>query len=346
MSAPENRGRMPLESEMTRPFLNIPDAVNIDTPAIKPVREFEICNRLLDDHDGLEGFYAENGYLFFRNILDPESVAYARDEMLAIAADVFGLIEKGDIAARWTGKPLENWSEDSPVFSGISRRLVEHPRNLAMLENILGEPACMVPNVQYRLYPPNGPITVVHQDGFYSPGIKDFKPLWIPLVPCPREVGGLMVAVGQHKRGYYHNIAKPSPFPIPQGVIDDDSWATTDYEPGDLLVVHPCSPHGGTPNRSDRLRVTLDTRVQSAARPSAFAGTVRFVTPNSITLETDNEAIGTVTLSVGEDTFIRVINPGKREAFEGFADYTKPGMHLLAVRDGDHAVMLRCGTQP
>lgn len=331
---------------MTIQALNMPEAVDLDILSVRPSLEFEICNLLLENPGELQAFYEQNGYLFFRDVLERASIQRARDEMLDIAADVFGLIEKGDVTARWTGKPLENWSEDSPVFSGISRRLIEEPANLALLEKILGEPACMVPNVQYRLYPPNGPVTKVHQDGFFSPGIQDYKPLWIPLVPCPREVGGLMVAVGQHKRGYYHNLAKPAPFPIPEGLIDEESWATIDYEPGDLLVVHPCSPHGGAPNCSDRLRVTLDTRVQSAARPSAFAGVVQAVTPTTVTLDTGGGPLGVVTLSVGEETYIRVLDPGRREPFETFAEYTTPGMHLLAVKDGGRALMLRCGTQP
>jgi hypothetical protein len=326
--------------------LNIPDAIDVDVLAIKPAREFEVCNNLLDDHAALERFYDDNGYLFFRGVLNPDSVLRARDEMLAIAADHFGLVEKGDPSARWTGKPLQGWSEESPLFSGISRRLVEHPDNLALLSKILGEPACMVPNVQYRLYPPGGPVTIVHQDGFYSPGIQDYKPVWVPLVPCPREVGGLMVAIGQHKRGYLHNLAKPNPFPIPQGVIDADSWATTDYEPGDVLIVHPCSPHAGTPNTSDRLRVTFDTRVQSARRPSAFSATVVAVTPDSVTVEPDDRLLGTLTLSVDVDTYIRVRDPGVREDFTGFAEYTKPGMHIVVVRVGDRAAMLRKGTHP
>lgn len=331
---------------MSPQVIDRPEAPDIDASVIAPTREFHICNDLLDDRHALEEFYAENGYLFFRDILDQAAVARARDAMLEIAADVFGLVEKGDPAARWTGRPLENWSEASSIFSGISRGLIEDAANMAVLEKILGEPACMVPNVQYRLYPPNGPVTIIHQDGFYSPGIQDYRPLWIPLLPCPRDVGGLMVAVGQHKQGYFHNIGKPAPFPIPEGLIDPESWATIDYEPGDLLVVHPCSPHGGMPNRSDRLRISFDTRVQSAARPSAFAGTVLQVTPNSITVESDNAAVGTVTLAVSEETFIRVLNPGVREPFASFANYTKPGMQLLAVKDGDHAVMLRCATAP
>jgi len=54
--------------------INRPDAVDLDTLSIVPRREFEICNDLLDDHAALEAFYQENGYLFFRGVLDPQSV--------------------------------------------------------------------------------------------------------------------------------------------------------------------------------------------------------------------------------------------------------------------------------
>lgn len=326
--------------------LNLPDASDMDARNVHISREFERCNHLLDDHEALEAFYDEHGYLFFRDVLDPQSVAEARDAMLAIAADEFGLIEKGDELARWTGKPYPSWSEELPVFSGISRRLISYSANQTLLGKILGEKVCMVPMVQYRLYPPNGPVTMIHQDGFYSPGIQDYKPLWIPLVPCPREVGGLMVAIGQHKRGYFHNIGKPTPFPIPEGAIDPDSWATVDYQPGDLLVVHPCSPHGGMPNTSDRLRISFDTRVQSAANPSAFAATVTAVTPNTVTVKADDPVVGTVTLSVDEETYIRVRHVGKREDFAHFAEYTEPGMHIVVVRENGRAAMLRQGSQP
>ncbi len=162
--------------------LNRPDAEDIDALAIRPTRTFESCNHLLDDHDALERFYSENGYLFFRGVLDPRSVAEARDAMLAVAADEYGLIEKSDPDGRWTGKAYVSRSEEDPVFAGISSRLITYPANQQLLAKVLGEPTCMVPIVQYRLYPPNGPVTMIHQDGFYSPGIHDYKPLWVPLV--------------------------------------------------------------------------------------------------------------------------------------------------------------------
>lgn len=318
--------------------LNLPDAKDLNVLDCEPRGELESCNHLLDDFPALQRFYEDNGYVLLRQVLHKPSVEEARDAMLAIAAR-HGLVRPGDPTGTWTGKVVDPIPEESVEYAGISRRMFAYPENLAVMAKVLGEPACMVPNVQYRLYPPNGPITIVHQDGFYSPGIHDYKPVWVTLTPCQREVGGLMVAVRQNKRGYFHNLAKPSPFPVPEGVIDPSSWATTDYMPGDVLIVNPYSPHASRPNRSDRLRVTFDTRVQSARKPSALAATVKSVTANSITV--DAEGFGERTYSVSEQTFIRVLNPGIREPFARFAEITKPGMRLLVVIDGDRAVMLR-----
>jgi ectoine hydroxylase-related dioxygenase (phytanoyl-CoA dioxygenase family) len=323
---------------MTTAALYMPEAQDLDVLDVHPKQELQDCNDLLGDFESLQRFYDDNGYLLLRAVLDPESVARARDTMLAVAVR-HGLVEPGDKQGIWTGKPFAGGMEESAEFSGISQRMFEDPRNQQLMAKVLGEKACMVPIVQYRLYQPGGPVTVVHQDGFYSPGIQDYKPVWVPLTPCPREVGGLMVAVGQNKKGYFHNLAKPSPFPVPKGVIDEDSWATTDYMPGDVLLVHPYSPHASMPNTSNRLRITFDTRVQSAARPSAVAATVLSVTPTSITV--DAQAYGQRTYRVDEETFVRVLHPGVREPFARFAEVTTPGMRLVVVSEGDRAVMLR-----
>lgn len=318
--------------------IHLPDAEDLNVHDIHPSRELEDSSHLLNDHAALMRSYEADGYLLLRNVLNIPSVETARDAMLAVAAR-HGLIEEGDTSAVWTGKPLPSAMEESSEFSGISRRLIDHPENRAMMEKILGQPACPVPIVQYRIYPPHGPVTAVHQDGFHSPGIQEYKPVWIPLTPCSREMGGLMVAIGQNHRGYFNNLAKPSPFPLPVGVIPEDSWGTTDYEPGDVLIVHPYTPHGARPNISNRLRVTLDTRVQSAKHPTALAVTVKSVTPQSLTVDADD--LGERTFSVDDDTFIRVVNPGIREPFSRFAEVTKPGMRLVLVRDDERAVMLR-----
>ena len=323
---------------MASQAINRPDAEDLLRLDFVPTRELESCNHLLGDREAMERFYQANGYILLRGVLAPDSVRQARDAMLAAAASL-GLVEKGDATGRWTGKPIPPGMEESPIYGGIARRLLEHPANAALLAQVLGEPACAVPMVQYRTYPPDGPVTVVHQDGFYSPGIQDYKPVWITLTPCTRDMGGLAVAVGQNNRGYLHNVGKPTPFPIPRDAIPPEAWATTQYMPGDMLIVHPQTPHCALPNTSDRLRITFDSRVQSAARPSALAATVTGFTADTITVEAEGQ--GAQTFTVDEETFIRPVNPGVREKFSEFTSYMQVGMRLVVVRDGSRAVMLR-----
>ncbi|WP_313808440.1 phytanoyl-CoA dioxygenase family protein [Sphingobium sp.] len=323
---------------MTVDVINRPEADDLQVQDVVAAGELESCNHLLDDPAALNRFYEDNGYILLRGVFDPDTVARARDEMLAVAAQM-GLVEPGDPTGRWTGKALPASMEESDLYAGIAKRLIEDPANLSVMEKVLGEPACSVPIVQYRTYPPHSKLGTVHQDGFYSPGIQDYRPVWVSLTPCTRDMGGLALAVGQNKRGYFHNVGKPNPFPIPRDAIPDESWATTDYIPGDVLIVHPCTPHCGLPNTSDRLRISFDSRVQSAANPSAVAGTVTAFTPNSVTVDADR--VGEITLSVDEDSYLRPVNPGVREKFEDFVDYMKPGMRLVVVRDGDRTVMLR-----
>lgn len=323
--------------------LHIPGAEDTTLDDADPARELESCNDLLGDPAALHRFYEANGYLLARRLLEPGTVRHAREMMLEVAAR-HGLIAAGDAAATWTGKPPVTGLEEDPGFRGVSKVLFGNAENLRALEKVLGEPPCFVPNVQHRIYPPGGPITPIHQDGFYSPGIHDYRPVWVPLTPCEREVGGLMIAVGEHRRGYFHNLAKPAPFPIPRGVIPRESWATTDYAPGDVLIVHPYAPHASMPNTSKRLRVTFDTRVQSSRNPTAFAGTVTAVTPG--TLRMDIAELGMCTYRVDEATFIRVVHPGVNEPLSRFMDVTKPGMRLLVVFDGNHALTLRKAAEP
>lgn len=322
---------------MAAQALSLPNANDLDVLSIRPTGELQSCNDLLEDHAALMRFHDEEGYILLRNVLDPDSVAEARQAMFAIM-ERHGLIEAGATEAVWTGKPSPGGLEESPEFSGIARKLIEHPGNLSLMEKILGEPACLVPIVQYRTYPPGGSVTGVHQDGFYSPGIKNLKPVWTPLADCEREVGGLMLAVRQCNRGYFHNVAK-TPSSIPEGVIPDEAWATTDYFPGDVLIINPFTPHASMPNTSKRCRVTIDTRVQSAADPRVLLADIVEAGADRIRVRTpEGEARS---FRVDDDTFIRVEHPGVREKRSEYAARATPGKRIVVVFNGDHAETLR-----
>lgn len=317
--------------------LSMPDAKDLDVLSIRPTGELQSCNHLLDDHDALMRFHDEEGYILLRGVLDPDSVEIARKAMFAVM-ERQGLIEPDASVPVWTGTPSPGGQEESTEFSGIARTLIEHPANQLLMEKILGEPASIIPIVQYRAYPPGGSITGVHQDGFFSPGIVNYKPVWTPLANCEREVGGLMLAVRQCNRGYFHNIAK-TPSHVPEGVIPDDAWATTDYFPGDVLIINPFTPHASMPNTSDRCRVTIDTRVQSAADPRVISATIVDATQDEIAVQLDDGAVRT--FEVDDRTFIRINHPGVREKRGDYLQSATPGRRVVVVFDGNHAETLR-----
>jgi ectoine hydroxylase-related dioxygenase (phytanoyl-CoA dioxygenase family) len=144
--------------------------------------------------------------------------------------------------------------------------------------------------------------------------------------------------VRQCNRGYFHNVAKSPPH-IPDGVIPDDAWATTDYFPGDVLVLNPFTPHASMPNRSNRCRVTLDTRIQSAADPRVIVGDVVGANDNAITVRKGDGS--QATFKVDDETMIRIQSPGIPEKRSEYAHRVEVGRAVLVVRDGDRAVMLR-----
>jgi hypothetical protein len=108
--------------------LNIPNAVDIDVLAIKPA----VNSRLQSPagrHAALERFYEDNGYLFFAACSIPTpSPRPGRDA--GHCGRPFHWSKKATERAL-DRKPLEGWSEESPLFAGISRRLVEHPTTRA-----------------------------------------------------------------------------------------------------------------------------------------------------------------------------------------------------------------------
>ena len=315
----------------------LPDAEEITIADIHPKGRLRDSVALLDNLAAMNERYEADGYLFFRNILPLEAIDSARRAMMA------PLLAKGLITedGRWVGGESPTFHEESSAFAGIWKSLFEYPGVREVLDKLLGEPTKPVPIVQYRAYAPSRAIGSgsVHQDGFHTPGVANYRPVWIPLIDMDEKVGGLTLAVGQHKRGFYHNMAKPPHFPVPRGVIDPESWSWIDYRRGDVLVVHPHTPHSGLPNTSDRVRFSIDSRVQSAANPSTIIGELIDFDENRATLKVDD---GIRTLSIDDETFIRVSEErGRRMSREEFAQKTQRGLVVMAACDGDRATMLR-----
>ena len=310
-------------------------SAGIDMAAIRPTGRLIDSSHQLDNRDHLNRRYEEDGYLFFRGVVSTDAAETARLKMAQILVDQ-GLIESTSIDAKWIGGDKPGLPEESPLFAGICRALVEDPGVTRQMERLLGEPVSMVPNVLYRAYRPNNKTGPIHQDGVFNPGAEGYKSLWIALCDIDAQMGGLVLAPGYHRSGSLHDKRTST---IGDGIIAEDAWCSENYRQGDVVVIHGFTPHGGLPNRSERIRYSVDTRVQSAANPTVLEGELTRVDLSAITLKCDDGRL--IALTLGEDTLLRFGVNGTPLTRREFLVSGLEGRRIMATRDGEVARMLR-----
>ena len=101
---------------------------------------------------------------------------------------------------------------------------------------------------------------------------------WLPLHDCPIEQRPLRVMDGSHRFGLQPTAGQTGC--IPPGTERGGGWVGGEIHAGDLLLFSSLTVHEATPNRSNRMRISLDCRFQSyqrAVNPGAlvFAGSGR-----------------------------------------------------------------------
>lgn len=219
-----------------------------------------------DDPGVVLGQMRQHGYVYFRGLLSSESVGKAASDMLEVLAE-HKWTRWGDRDGhltrrmRWVGTSPDGFRS---VYKGLQaceslHRLVRETAIRSVVEDLMG-PALVHPQRIVRTTLPvraGGPAApAVHRD-FPSWRIPDMLTVWLPLLPIPRERGGLCVLTGSHRDGLN----------TPTDLATDHRWATTDYQPGDVLLLHCYTVHGALPNTTGLLRLSVDARWQPRTQP-------------------------------------------------------------------------------
>lgn len=226
--------------------------------------ELRIANEYLADPLRLDAQYKDEGYLFFRNVLDAQAVEQLRRGLVELLIDK-GYVKPGNKDPVWTGKALAggNAGTAGPELQEAYDRarlwetFVEQPKIRGLFEKVVGESIEFIPSAYFRIRLPGDHLILWHQDGFYAQGINA-RTAWIPLMHIDPDLGGLLVASGMNKR-YLHD---ESHAPIPDADIPQDCRSSATYEPGDVVIFSCMTPHTGLPNVSDssQIRLSLDVR--------------------------------------------------------------------------------------
>jgi Phytanoyl-CoA dioxygenase (PhyH) len=218
---------------------------------------------LAGDPAGLRRRLAADGYLFFRGLLPAGLV---REAGAAVAARLRAggwLDDRGipSVTPRAASPraaladPAFRAAVTSPAFNQVPYL----PPLRSVIRRILGPGAFSYPAKVLRAVYPEHPAArplgrYAHVD-YGVAGVQDMLTSWVPLMDIPVPLGGLAVRPGGHLR------APRPPRPLSPA---ERGWATTSYQPGDVIIFHCLTPHAALPNTCPALRLSGDFRWQRA----------------------------------------------------------------------------------
>ena len=252
------------------------------------ISDYVDCTPLLDDHQALDQFFHEHGYIFLRGVLDRDLVRTTAEQMLE------GLVELGhaDPDATIDTVTIDSFEAvDEVAMHGYVKydELWNHSTSLEVFERVFGEPVFVFKSTSIRYYPSDADseeptlshLTPLHQDGFYIGPNKDFRTVWVPLIATSSASGGVALVDGSHKKGPREHVVTEDHrrfgHPVrgipPQELSEDERLLHSPMEPGDLILFHAFMCHKSLPNVSADpavMRMSMDTRIQPAASHRGF----------------------------------------------------------------------------
>ena len=244
--------------------------------------EFRESNEIVDDSEALRQRLDTQGYLFFRELLDPGRVWDVRLQILGVLKEAGWLKADSDLAtgmadvSRACAYPepefLEVWN--NVVKLEAFNTLPHSPAIFDLMEKLIGEEVLAHPKKTCRISFPQAvgrgyDRAPAHQDWISVQGTFATHTCWTPLGDCSRELGGLLILAGSHKRGLH----EPQ-LAMGRGGIEIDidtlegEWVTADFQIGDVLIFNSLTVHMGLPNLTpDKFRLSVDCRFSGVSQP-------------------------------------------------------------------------------
>lgn len=311
------------------------------------MRDLIVSNHALGDRDALDRIWDEHGYWFFRDVLDKDALAAMRDEYMR-ELKVLDFVAADAAEPLWNGRSTETFPArfDALHDRRVWQTFVGAPKIKAFFEDVLNDAIYWIPMDYYRLVAPKKKTASadfnigVHQDGMSNPGVE-FVTCWMPLIDIDDDVGGLVIAPGQHRRGYMDIVDGKAQFA--NGPVPDEAWSRADYRPGDVVIFTRSMPHFGQSNSSDRFRLSLDIRAVRQSSRLPVVGEVRAITTDRVVIR--NEDGVDVALVLDDKTFLRGPAPNSPNPVPikrpEVVQALPPGALVMATEENGRALILR-----
>jgi len=265
--------------------------------------EFESSVDLMDDALALRERMAAEGYLFLPGLLDSDRVKAARASLLE-KLDAEGVLDRSRPRAEGVVKAGVELSFRADLANGNEAiaSLLYDGEMMEFWKFFLGGPALHFDFTWLRARTPaEHTVTHPHCDTVYmGRGTPNLYTAWTPLDDVPYDFGGLMILEGSCKReeqlGEYWKMDVDAyctngpereaiesgttlwqedkryghysrdPFAVQQDM--GGRWLGAEYRMGDLLIFGMHTLHAAADNRTNRIRLSTDSRYQLASEPA------------------------------------------------------------------------------
>jgi ectoine hydroxylase-related dioxygenase (phytanoyl-CoA dioxygenase family) len=244
-------------------------------------------NHLLGDAVGLRDAMTEHGHLFFRRLMDPETVLAARHEVLQKYAILGEIDDRREVDEAIAGDGAAVGVANLRAFSESVRTgahylaVTDAPEVLDVHEALLGGDVRSF-DMRWPRFVRPGEGCGFHCDGPYmNRGTSRIFSSWIPLGRVDRHEGALILLENSHRserllHGYLDADADRDGLtwldddPVVVQQTYGDRWLTTDFAPGDVLCFGMHTLHGAIDNASTtgRCRLSSDSRYQRTDEPA------------------------------------------------------------------------------
>lgn len=246
---------------------------------MKTINSLEDATHILTRPDKIRQRAKEDGYLYFRELLDPARVLEVRKQVLGVCLE-HGWLEEGSNIMEGIATPEIRVGEtNDPLWQAFYKdvqkirdfhALALEPKIIQLFKILFEESVLAHSRNICRLVFPNMETysTPPHQDNYFIGGSDDTWTAWIPCGDCPEKLGGLAVNRGSHRSGMLETSEGIGPGGRQVAVKDDTSWVSGDYRCGDVIILHSLTIHQGRDNiTTDQLRLSFDYRYQPRSHP-------------------------------------------------------------------------------
>lgn len=236
------------------------------------LQPFQSASPALSDPQKLRRQMDECSYLFLPGLLAKRVVHEVYEAIMTVCLTQGWADEEGEARGDAVVEGEERfWEVYDPVqklelFHGLAHR----PEILNVIEALVQEKPLVHPRNIARIVLPQTEhfTTPAHQDFVHIQGTVETYTCWFPLSDCPREMGSLIVLAGSHHQSVLpvHRASGAGGL----GVKTDHlglAWHGNDFAAGDVLIFHSHTVHKALPNRTQKIRLSVDYRYQGISQP-------------------------------------------------------------------------------